>query len=560
MAKYPSWPQPSAPAGGGPQLPRNPYAGAPGAALVGVGGSFIDVGRYRTMEAKEAEEKTLALERQTQLAEQTRTIAKSRTDFFRSLADEPDQERHEQMYHDYESRTLMSLEGIEDEVVRAAATSYASQQLAAVYDDVRTGRWDKRLQRADKEIQLGLQAAIDNRDAQPYTDYLNQLAEQDVINQHEADLRIALARRQVGQAVQMDRLRARIEYLPTTAARQVLNDPQTWKELDLTAEERSTYRAELTARLAARQALEADLAARVEAQREAADNQLLDDALSHKLSPEQIKAIPALIGSGKISAKVGQEALVIVTKPPTENDPDIAAQAYELVADVDAGRVDKKKALSQLNTWASKLTPTFRDARIRDLTDTSTIGAALKDASRRARAELLLVEDEARFFALLAAFKDEETARSLREQRAVEIRLVNYHDEQLRQWHRSHPEVESEQIYTESLRILRHLRPMGDAERRSLLEAWEARLLAPPAPPATRSGRPPGDETAALMPVWDPQTGKVDLSLFASLPAPAGLEEVWDRLNDEEKGTALQALRRGFSAQEILEALQEGSQ
>ena len=265
-------------------------------------------------------------------------------------------------------------------------------------------------------------------------------------------------------------LQATAELEGWAAAQAQLSDPEYQKARGLDTAEASAVYSSLRSFVADQRAIS-----------DRQTQQLQDaNAMSALADAEQgtlnLEAAQQQVLAGTLERSVYEQARKIMLAPVSQNDPEASARAFDLVADVEAGRITPREGLNQLNAMAGQLTPGFRDARIADLTDTSTLGAALRDASSQARRELVTMTDQNLTFADLM-LTDDQLKQKARDQRVRQERLLDYHDTQMRQWYREHPDASEEDIYVESAKIRARLRPMTDKQQQSLLAAWDLQTV-----------------------------------------------------------------------------------
>jgi hypothetical protein len=126
----------------------------------------------------------------------------------------------------------------------------------------------------------------------------------------------------------------------------------------------------------------------------------------------------------------------------------------------------------------------------------------------------------------------------------------------LQEWLAQNPDATDAEIARREREITVMLRGWSNETRDAAIRAWETGDTSIPAGTAVAGSL--GNLPAA----GDSKEGTALTSgtaLTREEPAvPAGLEGVWDKLSDQEKGSALRMLNRGVTAAAILAALQGG--
>ena len=527
MAKFPQWTATVDPTAGGPLIVRQPNAGQTGMAMAQLGQTIAGVGQYLTAEGRQAAERTAELDR----IRQASTITRQATSKLRKFSDEirrdPDPANYERRFEEVSSSILAGLDAIEDPEVCTRAQVKIDSELDFHQRDMLTWRMQAQQKAFEQEYLQAEQDAVRTGNVEAVETPLQALVDAGFTTPEQAARAksVVEAKTIVWQTALAKGWTEGLKYA---------TDPETLAELPLSPEERKAFKAELESYLASEETLE-QLAARKEAERIERDKtQLFADAYSEKLTdPGQIDQA---LRAGVLSPTEAKQLYELMKKgPPAENDPQASAEAYDLVADVQFGRTQPETALRQLDKMASKLTPAFRDARIKDLTSTGPIDTAMRDITQAARRELVTTTQDL-MTVMMTSGAGPDALAALDNEKNRQERLVNYHDDQMRRWLREHPEASEDDLYVESRRILARVRSMDVAGRESLLESWEQQVLTPAASP------------------WEgPNEGVIPLGSVA----PQGLETVWDTMTTEEKQTALSALANGTATvEQIREMLQ----
>lgn len=537
MAKLDKWrSDPAGPQGYGPLLSRQTNPGAVGESVAGLGESLFRTGAFLTREAKEAEEKTRALQRNTQVSAFTLSATQGYNKLKEQLRSESDPDRHVPLWEEFQQAQRGQLDAIGDEEVRDRAAAWLNQESALWDADVRTGLYELRIRQSEGHLKALTADAYDRRDDSQLAEYVGQMTADGFLAPQQAADYLTAARAQISKDLQKDAISGhalslpneqQIPYLDSLSRPQGLND-QEWTD----------FRAELMSKLTVDRAAAAQAERAREAQVHANEDKLWSAALGGTLD---VRAVPGQIERQEISAEAGLAAVKMAAKGPVqENDPEAYMAMSDTVQGLYDGRVTRDKARAELVSVAAKLTPAAYQRFYDDLTGgfRTVQGKALADAGRDAAGQLVTVTQGALDWADLLQTPEEQKAK-LAADRSRQVGLVAYHDQWMRDFLKGHPDASIDDIYVESRRIVAHLRQQTP-EMQAFLAEHGSRLGLGPAEPS------------ATPPVTPPSEIKNQPSQI-----PPGLESIWDRLDAEARASALRLLAKGVSPEQLLKAFEE---
>jgi len=529
MARLPKWDMEVVPTGGGPLVVRaSGEPGAAGAAAAGLGRTVAHTGATITAEARQAEERTKALQQDTQTSQYALEATQGYNQLSSELAMEQDPDARAPKWKAFQTAQRTRLGEIGDDDVRERAETWLNEQTALWDADVRKGTWRLRLKQSYDHLKALDTDATARRDDSLIVPQLSAMVQAGHMAAGDANDYLQAKRREIRGELGKDAIAAKVFQMDHGDAVTALKDPATFKGLALDPQQVSEFRDKLHAQLDVQRAAASQEARAVEQGRERAGVQAIAAAYRGQL--DAAATIEAM-ETGAMRPEDARTALEIATKgPAAENDPKTYAELLRLQDGLARGAVEPAAVRRYAMAHATRLKPATVDAALRAAAETySPQQQAVNEAVQRARQQFVTVTDST--LELLAAMgRGAAELKPAEDKRAFQYRLVSYLSDELDQYVRAHPEATREEITKRGRQIETSLRQQTQTEQRTTIDAWERAAFAP----------------AAAQP-W----GEVPLPSPDGVPA--GLEGLWPQLNDAEKQTVRELLAAGLSIERILE-------
>ena len=548
MAKQPKWDVQVDISPSGPVISRNPQAGAAGEAMAGLGRSVARFGGILSAEARQADEETRELQRNTDASRFFLEASAEKDKALAEISGMADPAAQEQRWKDYLYGVQDLLDHLPDEKTQQYAELQVGRQMAS-WNAVAIGTIQQnRLKQADAVDSALLEESVRTRTLFPYVENLDKRLAAGAETAETHARKKELATRMIDTGLETDAIRLRIKAMPYGEAIRELDAMN--RPRNLNEEEWGGFRNELASELrveAARAGQEEQLALQ---KQKAMQDQVRIGVQSLKITPDEIIRLEKEEG---LDTKFGEEMLgLLATKPAEENDDRAYDAMVDAVSDLRAGRITREEARSRLAARAGGLKKTTRERFSDEIAATAGVkDRAISDASQYARTQLVTVTDESlTLMDLMAA--PEEQKNVAQERRAQQYRLLEFHDQSLRDFAKEHPEATADDLYVESRKILYRLRQQSEEQSKIMLQSWEARQILPAGAPEVYNL-----ETGELVVPKEGRKRTAGTQGTAEPGAPKGLEAVWEGLDEETKKEAIELLARGMSAEAIVRALQQ---
>ncbi len=557
MARQPLWTVREDPSGAGPLVVTPPNPGTAGRAMAGFGSALFQVGSLLTAEAKDAEQRTRALQQQTAVDDYTLEATQKFLTIRQEITAMPDPDQAAARWAQARTELLPTgaAEGDEtDETFQLKRQRY-DREMASWEKVIAADIQARRVQQAQDSLTAARAASIAMRDTSLFLERLQDAAPLVGWTQQQVQDEFAAVDRAVSQELAKDRVAAKVARMPYDEAVAYLNSDAPFYGTGLNPQAKQEFldkQMGLLSRQRAKAIQEANLAESVR-QHNAA--QYLGRAGQGQ--PVDVDAMWKLVEAGQLDAGAARTVQEMIVKgPATENDPATYARLLELQDEVSRGsKAPQDLAAFALANAGTKLTASAWQGALAHAANVySPQMQAINEEVQQAGRQLVTVTDQS--LEALQMLADPALLQNAENQRANQYRQVDYVRRSLMDYVRDNPKATPDDIYVQRLRLLRNLQRQHADEVKSLLEAYEAGKLNPPAPPAGVSptaAQAKGIQEAGV----DLLTGGLRLDLNPQHP-PAGLESVWPALDEPRRAQVLRLLAKGATVEDILAAIRRG--
>lgn len=551
MAKLPKWDAQVDITPSGPAISRNPAAGATGEAMAGVGQQIRRFGAILSAEARQAEEQTRELQRDTEASRHVLEVAKAKDTALAEMSQTAEPTAQQEIWNQFQSGVNDLIDHVDDDKTRQYVELQLNNKMPS-WNAVAVGSIQQtRLAQADAVDQAMLDDTVRTRTLQPYVEHLDRRLAAGAETQETYTRKKELAARMVDTGLETDAIRARVKAMPVADAIRELDTMN--RPRNLNEQEWGPLRHTLLTELRVE-----DTAAGLEQQKQLAivdrtENEFWVKIHTGATTPQEVVSQEKLYAEGKggIRPEIGHQMLqMMAAKPRDQNDPQAYDDMVDAIADLRAGRIDRDEARKRLVARADQLKPATREQFASEIAATGTIQErTISDASQYARSQIVTApgENDPGLFQM-----PEEAQKIAIERRREQFRILEFHDQSLRDYAKKNPDATADDLYVESRKILFRIRQQSEIANQGMVETWEAQQIVGPGRPVlfdAATGRlviPEGKSPETG--VRSPQTQNSGLQT-----APKGLEGVWDGLNEQEKLDVLELLRRGWTVERILQ-------